>query len=617
MNWEHFKAFVWLRWRLLYNQARRAGAVNAVLTVIVVSAAILTAIPLFIGSLMLGLFAIPKAQPAHLMYAWDAVVAAFLFFWLIGLITELQRTDALSLSKFLHLPVSANGAFLINYLSSLLRLSLIIFLPVMLGFSVALVAVKGIAMLPVFLLVAAFLLMVTGLTYQFQGWLASLMSNPRRRRTVIMLATVTFVLIAQLPNLINFVGPWGPVRGAERRAANAAAVVEELNKVNRDLQSGAIDANEAARRSNAIVERQALARQTDRGSLEQVERTASFVNMVLPIGWLPLSVMAAAEGNFVPPILGLLGMISIGATSLYRAYRTTVGMYQGKQTSRKGRPAPAVSSSAEKRKSARNLVEANLPLVSEPVAAVALAGLRSLLRAPEAKMMLISPVLMSVIFGSMLWRSRSSLSDSIRPLVAIGGMVFVLFGVVQLMANQFGFDRDGFRVFVLSAARRRDILLGKNLSFAPLVLGLAAILLGTLQAVCPLRWDLFLAMIPQYISMYLLFCLLMNFLSIYAPAHVAAGSLRPASPKLLTVLLHMVTFMIFFPLTQALTLAPLGTEVVLRLLGHGAGIPVCFLLSLLECALIAAAYYFCTDGLGSLLQSREQKILETVTAKAA
>ena len=58
-----------------------------------------------------------------------------------------------------------------------------------------------------------------------------------------------------------------------------------------------------------------------------------------------------------------------------------------------------------------------------------------------------------------------------RPLVAIGGMAFVLLGVVQMMANQFGFDRDGFRVFVLSAAPRRDILLGKNLAFAPLAAG--------------------------------------------------------------------------------------------------------------------------------------------------
>ena len=59
--------------------------------------------------------------------------------------------------------------------------------------------------------------------------------------------------------------------------------------------------------------------------------------------------------------------------------------------------------------------------------------------------------------------------------------MFVLFGLVQLMANQFGFDRDGFRVFVLSSARRRDILMGKNLSFAPIALGLAAILLFALQ----------------------------------------------------------------------------------------------------------------------------------------
>ena len=63
------------------------------------------------------------------LFAWDALVFAFLFFWLIGLITELQRSDSLALSKFLHLPVSASGAFLINYFGSLLRLSLIVFVP--------------------------------------------------------------------------------------------------------------------------------------------------------------------------------------------------------------------------------------------------------------------------------------------------------------------------------------------------------------------------------------------------------------------------------------------------------------------------------------------------------
>ncbi len=134
----------------------------------------------------------------------DGLILAFLFFWGIGLIAELQRTEPLSLSKFMHLPVSVNGAFLINYLSSLLRLSLIVFVPVMLGFSLALVWTKGILLVPVLPALAAFLLMVTALTYQFQGWLASLMSNPRRRRTVIVASTMIFVLLAQLPNLMNW-----------------------------------------------------------------------------------------------------------------------------------------------------------------------------------------------------------------------------------------------------------------------------------------------------------------------------------------------------------------------------------------------------------------------------
>ncbi len=54
VNWQHLQAFVWLRWRLLVNQWRRAGAVNAVLMMIVSIGVLVTAIPLFIGCFMLG-----------------------------------------------------------------------------------------------------------------------------------------------------------------------------------------------------------------------------------------------------------------------------------------------------------------------------------------------------------------------------------------------------------------------------------------------------------------------------------------------------------------------------------------------------------------------------------
>lgn len=611
MNWRHLQTFVWLRWRLLANQWRRAGLVNAVLTTVLAVGALVASIPLFIGSFVLGTYLIPNAAPAHLMYAWDGLIVGFLFFWSIGLITELQRSDTLSLSKFLHLPVSASGAFLLNYLSSLLRLSLILFGPVMFGFALALIYVQGLSQWPVLPLVVAFLLMITALTYQFQGWLASLMSNPRRRRTVVVTTTAVLVLIFQVPNLLNLYGPWG----ARHRADQSTALLEELAKLDRAFKAQEFDAVEHLRRQTDVMQKHKAATQLlSRERVEQWEKAARLANTVVPVGWLPLGVMATAEGRVMPSVLGLLGMTVIGVWSLRRAYRTTVGQYQGQTSNRQGRPAAQAGGG---RKAGGLFLETRLPGLSEPVSAIALGSFRSLLRAPEAKMALLTPLIMSAIFGSMLLGGNRSLSTSFRPLVATGGMVFVLFGVLQLMGNQFGFDRDGFRVFVLCAAPRRDILLGKNLAYAPLALGLALVLLAVIQVVYPMRIDHALAMIPQFVSMFLLFCILANVVSIYTPVHLAAGSLNPSHLKITTVLSQLVMFTLLFPLTQGLTLLPFGVEALLSLLGRANGVPVYLILSLIECAAVVLLYRVSLDRLGTLLQAREQAILEVVTNRAS
>src|SRR5205807_5013346 len=81
-------------------------------------------------------------------------------------------------------------------------------LPGMIALCLALAIVKGPALLLQFPLLAAFVFMATAVTYQFQGWLASLMVNKRRRRTVIVVVTMVFVLLLQLPNLVNIMRPW-------------------------------------------------------------------------------------------------------------------------------------------------------------------------------------------------------------------------------------------------------------------------------------------------------------------------------------------------------------------------------------------------------------------------
>ena len=617
MNWRHLQAFVWLRWRLLANGWRRGGQINFVITLIFAVGALVAVLPLFVGSCLAGLYLFGRFSPERLLYVWDVLSMAFVFVWCIGLLTELQRTESLSLSRFLHLPVSLEGAFAINYLSSLFSLTTVLFIPVLVGLALGLAFSKGMLLLVALPLSAAFLFMVTALSYQFQGWLASLMTNPRRRRTVIVAVTAVFILFAQLPNLLNFLAPW------HQQADRSAALVREREELAREYQGRELsrqEVEEHGRRQQQLTEKEEQERkQAFAASAEKWERAVRLLNWVLPIGWLPLGVMKAAEGDVLAPSLALILLTAIGGGSLWRSYRTTLQLYRGQFTARKGRMTADTAVKPPSVAPAKGIqfLERPLPGLSEPVSAVALAGFRSLLRSPEAKMMLLTPLILSVVAGGALLRSPNALPPALRPLMAWGAMVMVLFGMLQLMANQFGFDRDGFRVFVLCAASRRDILLGKNLAFFPLAAVMAAMLLVLLEVLCPLRVDQLLAMVPQFVSMFLLFCLLVNLSSIYAPIYIAAGTMKPANPKILVVLLQLAMFTFLFPISQLPTLLPLGIEALSEQLGWTRGVPIFLLLALAECAAVVFLYRGILAWQGGLLERGEQRILQVVTKPAS
>jgi hypothetical protein len=611
VNWRHFQAFLWLRWRLRINQLKRGGIANTVILALLAVAAVLFAASAFFISLLVGLFALPGASSSVLLYVWDGLVVAFLFCWTIGLISDLQRSEALSLEKLLHLPVSLTSAFLINYLSSLFSLTLIVFLPAMLGLSLGLIFAKGPALLLLFPLLAAFLLMITALTYQFQGWLATLMANPRRRRTVIVFVTAGFILLCQLPNLLNFFQPW-----TRHQQDDFAELVRQQTELQRSLQAGTITRAQFQHRHQEIhTEFTARRTERDRRFEHQAERTAGLLNLVLPPGWLPLGAAAAVEGKALPPVLGTLGLTLIGLTSLGRSYRTTVRLYTGQYSSGKRRPAVVTAAPpATAGKPTSNLLEKDLPWLSEQAAVVALGAFRSLLRAPEAKMMLLSPIFMVVIFGSMLVSRSGTMPEAIRPLLPLGAVAMILLSMGQLICNQFGLDRDGFRVFVLCPARRRDILLGKNLAFAPWALGLGLPMVILLQVVYPMRLDYLLAVLPQSILMYLLYCMAANWLSIFAPVPFASGTLRPVNFKAIPALLH-VAFFFLLPLLLSPALVPLAVQLVLESLDWTGGVPICLILSLVECVVIVFVYRLLLTWQGQVLHAREQLILKTVTTK--
>src|SRR5262245_34191043 len=461
-------------------------------------------------------------------------------------------------------------------------------------------------MLAVLPLVVAFLLMVTALTYQFQGWLAALMVNKRRRRTVMVVATMAIILIAQLPQLINVVGPWNQ----RRSIAAGQRRNERLADLEAALNTGRITRREYEQRMAELRRAEEARRDQNRQALVQLEETATLANLVLPPGWLPLGAWGLAEGNPLPALLGTLGLGLIGGGSLWRAYRTTLRIYTGQLTGGKMRPAAAGVVSAEPKVAvlaaaspSGPLLERKLPGLSEQAAAIALAGFRSLLRAPEAKMMLLSPIIMLVVFGGMLVTRGGNPPEYVRPLIATGALAMVLLSMGQVAGNQFGFDRSGFRVFVLCSAPRGDILLGKNLATAPVAAAMAAVIIVALQIVTPLRWDHFLATLPQFVSMYFLYCVLANWLSMFAPMPIAAGSLRPTNMKFVPLLLHFA-FTFAFVAVMVPTLAPLGIEFLLRQAGWAIWVPVCLILSLALCAGVLLLYRLLLPLQGELLQAR-------------
>jgi hypothetical protein len=610
VNWQHLQAILWLRWRMSLNQMKRGGIANTVILTLLGAIALVASVMMFFVALLVGIFALPKASPAVTMYVWDVIVLAFLMFWMVGLLTELQRSEVLSLQKLLHLPVSLSGTFLINYLGSLLSLTLVIFVPGMIGLSIALVVAKGPALLLVFPLAASFLLMVTAITYQFQGWLAALMANKRKRRTVVVVVTMCFVLVFQLPNILNFAFH----NRMNRDDGETAKLRGELEQLARALAAGQIDANEHNKQREELqAAHQARSEEFSRQRLQRAERIAARVNAYVPIGWLPYGVMSCAAGNVLPAILGTFGASLIGAASLWRSYRTILRLYTGQFTSgsvRREPAAPAVKAPPAD----MSFLERQLPGLSAHASAIALANFRSLTRAPEAKMLLLAPVIMIILFGSMLLTRRVSPPELLRPLLGFGVIATIQLTIMQLIGNQFGLDRDGFRVLVLSSAPRRDVLLGKNASIAPLVLTLGTFALVLLQVLYPMRVTHFLATFAELGSLFLICSLIGNFTSILAPMPVAAGSLKPVHPKWIPVMIQLLFFFLF-PFVFGIAMLPFGFEVLLQHFGLVAGIPIYFLSSLVQLAIVGWLYHLVVRWQGKLLQAREQKILSIVTSK--
>ena len=578
MDRHYLRTILWLRWRLTRNQWSRGGWLNAVLTMIILIGGFVLGLLGVIAGVLLGYFKMAKFSPGILLGFWDAIILAFLFFWMIGLVSEIQRSESIDISKMLHMPISLNDIFIVNYLASHLTLSIILFLPAMLGLSLGLLLGRSLYMVLMFPLVLGFIFMITAWTYCLRGWLVTLMVNKRRRRAVIAGITFVFILVFQLPNLLGNI-----LHDHTRHKSRTTETVQS----DRQAETPSVDSDKLRHR-----------------------RLILGAHNYVPFLWVGNGARSLAMGNPWPAVLGAAGASLIGGLGLRRAYRSTVRFYQGqlvgakKKVKRKKEKAVSIRKESPVRQ---------LPGVSAETSALASVFYRSMKRAPEIKMMLaINLLIMLVCGGAILVRRSAGISDAYKPFIATGAVAVTFFGMTQLMFNLFGTDRGGFRMLVLLPVPRQRILLGKNIACLPVVLLIGLVLLFFVKFAGHVSIVITLAAAIQLMAAFLLLSMAGNLTSVLVPYRIAPGSMKPTKTTTLTTVMIILSHMLC-PVTMLPVFSVPAIGLLLsKLIRLPAGITN-IMLSAVLLGLLVVLYRLSLVPLGDLLQQREKRILEVVT----
>ncbi|MBC8403955.1 MAG: hypothetical protein H8E15_01920, partial [Planctomycetes bacterium] len=352
-------------------------------------------------------------------------------------------------------------------------------------------------------------------------------------------------------------------------------------------------------------------------------------SLIIPIGWMPYGMAAIFDGRWLRGIFCTLGMFLMAGLSLRRSYRLTlravlhggepalrpaIGADSIADPSSSNHPALAKQTPvAASKPSKPPLLERRIPFVSDETSGVAFASLQNLLRAPEAKMMLLSPVILLGLFAFMLARN-SNLDDAtaFAPGMSLAAVVMGMISIQQLLQNQFGLDRAGFRAYLLSPVPRRHILLGKNLALAPIsfVISLTALIL--LEFFVVLDVQHFFGACIQLVSAFLILSMVGNQISIMGPIQLKEVGMQAANAKLKIVLLQLLSILLV-PLSLSPLLIPWWIEVLCRDFAWASWVPIYILLHALALVVIFQVFRHVVRRQGALLQSREQSILEILT----
>lgn len=202
-----------------------------------------------------------------------------------------------------------------------------------------------------------------------------------------------------------------------------------------------------------------------RPELQRVVRILARVQGALPPGLASDAIARPIHGDSVAAVFSFLLLASLTVAVLFLLHLRLRRQFQGENLSEVA-ARPIVSSTLQVRPGWE------LPGLSESVAAVFEKEARYLMRSGPMLLTLVMPIFMLVVFrlGAMNPLRQSHYLSRTPDMAFPGAAAYALLVLTNLVYNSFGGDGGGMQFFYASPSRFRQIVLGKNLMHAAILM---------------------------------------------------------------------------------------------------------------------------------------------------
>lgn len=555
-------ALIVLKFRLMRTMWTGAHTASMLFTVLTGVVFLFIAIGAGVGLFFLGWVGMPRRDPIIGLGILDALVVFYLFFWAAGLMMELQRSEIIDQRKLLYLPIPPRLIFLMNFAASLVGPGLVFFVPAALGLISGLtlrfgpqVALWGAP------LALSFFLMLSAWAFYLRGWLALMMENKRRRRVILTVLPLAFVVLGQLPGLLSV---------SMRPKADGSPPALSLG-----------------------------------ASPERIRAGAVLANQVIPPAWFAYGMWSAAHGQPRGAAASTAGCLLMTIFGLGLGFRATMRFH-------------TAAGSVRARKRAKRPVR--LPLTARhwigldtDTAALASASYLSYLRHPNIRMLVLMPLCMGVLFIFMYRSGVYGQMSQNLPLQSDWAPIVVLiwpfFNFSYVLFNIFGIDRESFRGLILLPVPRHKVLYAKHLGLFPFVGGMSLAFVGFGALMLGISAQTTAISAMQVVQLFLLYAMLGSFTSIYFPHHIGWNGMRNSNTRVLTICIGMLSAamlgVLMLPTTVCLFLDDFA-----RLRWGYEGVSLGILASSVFLAATILGYRMVMRHAGDLLYAREIRMLD-------